>query len=165
MPPKKPTHASRSSKSAVSSVIKKDLQKMQKTDKLLLLLALVTLVAVFLPWYSFGFGGVMKELAPYMAGYQSSMNGLSSFGWLTFLGSLAYLLWKVLPVMKVKLPQMPTSDSNLHKILAVAMLAGPVIWMLQSGFAFGVFGFGFWIALVASAIFSYLTFTGKKVGK
>jgi len=132
-------------------------KKSSTEEKAPLILAIVTFVATFLPWMStpkVDIGGMAMSVG-------ISMNGLHSVGMLTFLGSLAYVLWKGLPMVGVKIPAITMDPKMITKILGVAMLAGPVLWILQGRFMFQMMGYGLWIALIASAIFVYQGFTGK----
>lgn len=133
--------------------------KMGKNDQLPIILALVALICVFLPWMSFSipsYGGFELNIPAVRT------NGFHSSGMLTFLSALAFLLWKLLPLANVKIPEMKMDHDLLVKILGLVMLAGPVLWLLNAGFEFRVIGLGLWGALVASAIFVYITFMAKK---
>lgn len=126
------------------------LKNSSKGQQILYVLALVALISVFLPWV----------VVPYL-GKHGAVNGYNSVGFLTFLGSLGYLLWKLLPTVGVKIPNLGQPDMTIQKILAGLMLAGPVIWIFQSGFSVSVVGNGLWLALVSSGLFCYLTFQRK----
>lgn len=140
------------------SFMSADMQKLQqqwhsshKEKKLLIILAAVTLVSVFLPWVSLSI--------PSLGGVNlGNVNGFRSFGLLTFLASLGYLLWQVLPMIGTQVPQITSAPKTTEKILGVVMLAGPVLWLLRMGFEFGLVGLGLWLALIASGVFMYKTF-------
>lgn len=128
-------------------------EKAPKQEKLLFVLAVATLIAVFLPWMS----------VPFLAqSFGYSISGFNSVGMLTFFGALAYLLWKILPLLNVKIPKINLPDLTIQKILGVGMLAGPALWIFNSGFELSLLGYGLWVALVASGIFVYLSFAPAK---
>ena len=131
-----------------SSKLKSSLTKAPKNEKMLYGLALATLIATFLPWMDI----------PFLGGSLGGISGFRSVGFLTFIGSLGYLLWKLVPMAGVKIPKLGVKDEILLKILSGLMVAGPVLWLIQSGFAFGMIGFGLWIALITSGAFAYFTF-------
>lgn len=132
-----------------TSKLKSSLKKAPQREKILHGLALATLVATFLPWMTI----------PFFGGSLGGVSGFNSVGFLSFIGSVAYLLWRILPMAGMKIPGVGMPDMSIQKIIAGLMLAGPVLWIVQSGFAFGMFGYGLWIALAASAGFAYYTFT------
>ena len=135
------------------SKLQTSVKKAPKGEKMLYALALATLIATFLPWMSI----------PFFGSSYGGVSGFSSVGFLSFLGSLGYLLWKLLPMGGMSVPNFGMKDDMLNKVFAVLMLAGPVLWTVQSGFSFSYFGYGLWIALAASVGFAYFIFTGKKV--
>jgi len=95
-------------------------------------------------------------------GFNVSYNGLHSYGFLTFLGALSYILWKYLPILGVKMPKFSWSDLATQQILAVVMLAGPVLWILSSGFYLRMYGLGLWTALTLSGAFVFFSFKPAK---
>ena len=135
--------------------------KTSKHDKILSILAAVIFVSGFLPWISVSGGSIYGVTASFNVSY----NGLHSYGFLSFLGALAYLLWRYLPVFGVKMPKFSWTDEVTQKILAVVILAGPALWILSSGFYFQMYGVGMWVALAASAVFTYFSFSSKKLAK
>lgn len=132
-----------------TSKLKSSLNKAPKKEKILHGLAVATLVSTFLPWMTI----------PFFGGSLGGVSGFNSVGFLSFLGALVYLLWRIFPMAGMKVPNSGMSDAMSQKVLAGVMLAGPALWIIQSGFAFGMFGYGLWIALAASAAFAYMTFT------
>ncbi len=135
---------------------KTEWNKISMDDKFPIILAAIILIFTFFPWASaswdYGYG--------YKGGY--SYNGLHRFGILTFLGSIAFLLWRLLPMFNIKIPDLKMPDKTIEKIIAGVVLAGPVIWMIDSSFEFKYFGIGLWVDLILSAGFAYLLLTGKK---
>jgi len=134
------------------SKMQASVNKAQKGEKILYVLALATLIATFLPWMSI----------PFFGSSYGGVSGFSSVGFLSFLGALGYLLWEILPMGGMSMPDFGMKGDMKTKAFALLMLAGPVLWIVQSGFVFSYFGYGLWIALAASAIFAYMVFMGKK---
>lgn len=128
---------------------KTEWKNMNTDKKFTIILAIIILVAMFLPWLSVSFGVYGS----------ASVNGIKGVGYLTFLGSIAYLLWKILPMFGVKIPDLKMKDDVIEKIIAVAMVAGPILWLLELNFKFKHIGIGFYIALIVSVLFAYITFT------
>ena len=107
----------------------------------ILLAAAVVFVATFFPWYS-------VEMS-FLGGI--SYSAWSGCGVLTVIASLAILVIWALPLFKVKF-KLPLPAIQIQKILAVTMLAGPVLWIIRGGFHFAHIGLGLWIALIASIV-------------
>jgi|CXWL01.1.fsa_nt_gi hypothetical protein len=133
-----------------TSKLRDALKKAPKNQKILYGLALATLIGVFLPWMTLPFFGTSF----------GTVNGFQSVGFLSFLGSLGYLLWKILPIVGIKVPDFGQSEANLQKILGGLMLAGPVLWFLMSGYGFSGIGAGLIITLLSSGSFCYMSFRG-----
>lgn len=129
-----------------------DLQSAFKNEhnanKELLILAAITVFACFLPWFKFYYGTI-----------SGGVSGLTSWGLLTFFGGIAYLANWALPKLKIEIPKI----DNIKKILPVIMLSGPVLLIISGGSLISSASFGFWIALGASALMTYFTFTGKSL--
>ena len=135
-------------------------KKSSSDDKFPIILGIIIFLSVFFPWMStpeVTMGGMSMNIGV-------NINGMHSVGMLTFLGSLAYLAWKLLPMAGIKVPEM-TDAASMNKILGIVMLAGPVLWLLRGGFNFEFIGWGMWVALIASAIFLYMAFSGKKMSQ
>ncbi|MBI5414624.1 hypothetical protein HZA38_03850 [Candidatus Peregrinibacteria bacterium] len=135
--------------------LKESWKKSTSDEKYLLILVFGILMFLFFPWESYSYG-------QYGSIVYFSRNGLRSYGNLTFLGSILYLAVKILPMAGIKIPDMGMEQKMMEKILAGAIFAGPVLWLLSSNFYFSIIGFGFWVDLVLSGFFSYLVFTEKK---
>ncbi|MFA6992605.1 MAG: hypothetical protein WC269_05025 [Candidatus Gracilibacteria bacterium] len=127
--------------------LKKTFDKEPKGKKIVLVSAAAALISTFLPWYSLGFG--------------YSYNAWHSYGFLTVVASIALVLIWLLPKVGVKF-KLPVKEDLLEKVLAVVMLAGPVVWVIESNFMFELFGFGIYVALAAGVAAVYFTFVGKK---
>lgn len=131
---------------------KTEWKNMNTDKKFPLILAAVIFISMFLPWIS----------SPSYYGYAGySVNGIKGIGYLTFFGSLAYLLWKILPMIGVKIPDLKLEDKVIEKIIAGVMVAGPVLKLLERSFSFKNLSYGFYIALIASALFAYIIFAGS----
>ena len=116
-------------------------QKESCAKRRILLAAAVTFVATFFPWYSVEMG--------LLGGF--SYSAWSGCGMFTVFASLAILVIWALPLFKVKF-KLPLPAVQIQKILAIAMLAGPVLWIARGGFHFAYIGLGLWIALIASIV-------------
>ncbi len=129
-----------------------DLQSAFKNEhnanKELLILTAITVFACFLPWFKY-----------YFANVPVTVNGLESWGLLTFFGGIAYLANWALPKLKIEIPKI----DNIKKILPVVMLSGPVLLIISGTNSTISASFGFWIALGSSALMTYFTFTGKSL--
>jgi hypothetical protein len=121
--------------------IKMNFQKAPKKQRQILLGALLVFVATFLPWSSVSMG--------MFGGFR--VNGWQGVGMLSVLTSAGLILLWLLPTLEINL-KLPIKTAELQKYLAIGMLAGPVLWLLQSGFGFNYLGLGFWLALVASGL-------------
>jgi len=121
--------------------IKNKFAKTPKRQKQILLGAIIVFVSTFLPWSSVSMG--------MLGGF--SYSGWHSFGMLSVLASAGLILLWLLPILKINF-KLPIKNPELQKYLAIAMLAGPLLWLFQSGFHFRYLGIGFWIALVTSGI-------------
>lgn len=118
-----------------------------KSKKMLLGCGLVALVSTFLPWYSVSFGPLGGV----------SLNGWHSYGFFTIFGSILLLLLWGLPHFGVKFT-LPLKEDLAYKILALAMLAGPILWLLESSFEFSIIGFGIYVAIASGAVGTYFAF-------
>ncbi|MBU1089881.1 hypothetical protein KKF38_03765 [Patescibacteria group bacterium] len=127
--------------------IKQAFEKEPLAKRRVLLAAAVVFVATFFPWYSVEMG--------FMGGF--SYSAWSGCGMLTVFASFAILAIWILPLFKVKF-KLPLPALQIQKILAVAMLAGPVLWIIQKGFHFAHIGLGLWIALIASIVAVRISF-------
>jgi len=108
---------------------------------------LAGVVASFLPWWSISFGSFGS----------ASVNGWHSYGMLTTIASLAIVLNWLLPKVGVKY-NLPWKEEILLKIFSVAMLAGPVLWIIDTSFSFSMIGLGVYLALVAGGVAVYYSF-------
>lgn len=121
--------------------LKEKFAKAPKRQRQILIGAAVTFVATFLPWSSVSMG--------MFGGFNYS--GWHGIGLLTVFASAGLILLWLLPLLGVSL-KLPILTPELQKYLALAMLAGPLLWFLQSGFGFAYVGLGLWLALVSSAL-------------
>ncbi len=121
--------------------IKNKFAKTPKRQKQILLGALAVFISTFLPWSSVSMG--------MLGGF--SYSGWHSFGMLSVLASVGLILIWLLPILKIDF-KLPIKNLELQKYLVIAMFAGPLLWLFQSGFHFKYLGIGFWIALIASGI-------------
>lgn len=128
-----------------------EFKKEPKNQQYFLISALVAFIATLLPWVQVSIG-VFGSI---------STNGWNGYGHLTAIGSLAILALWILNKSKVKLG-LPIADKDLNKILAIAILAGPIILLFQSGFEFSFMGLGFYLAILAGATTTYFAFQTKK---
>lgn len=127
--------------------LQKAFEKEPKTKRMILGAAGVAFVSTFFPWASFSlgsFGGV-------------SVNGWHSYGLLTALGSLAMILLWLLPKVGVKF-KLPVKEDALNKALPLVILAGSVLWLIDTNFEFGFAGIGLYVALAAGAVATLFTF-------
>ncbi len=108
---------------------------------------LAGVVASFLPWWSISFGSFGS----------TSVNGWHGYGLLTTIASLAIVLNWLLPKVGVKY-KLPWKEDMMLKVLAVAMLAGPVLWLIDASFSFSMVGFGVYLALLAGGVAAYYSF-------
>ena len=76
---------------------------------------------------------------------------------LTTIASLAIVLNWLLPKVGVKY-NLPWKEEILLKIFSVAMLAGPVLWIIDTSFSFSMIGLGVYLALVAGGVAVYYSF-------
>lgn len=121
--------------------LKAKFAKAPKRQRQVLIGAAVTFIATFLPWSSVSMG--------MLGGF--NYNGWHGVGLLTVLAAVGLILLWLLPLLGVNW-KLPVSDADLQKYLAMAMLAGPLLWLLQSSFGFAYLGLGFWLALIASGL-------------
>ena len=108
---------------------------------------LAGVVASFLPWWSISFGSFGS----------ASVNGWHSYGLLTTIASLAIVLNWLLPKVGVKY-KLPWKEDMMLKVFAGAMLAGPVLWLIDASFSFSMIGLGVYLALVAGGVATYYSF-------
>lgn len=134
--------------------LKKSFDKEPKSRKIILLSALAGLVSSFLPWWSISIDSPFGSFGGFSA------NGWHGFGYLTALSSIALLLMWVLPKVGVKF-SLPAKEDVLYKGLSIALLAGPVVWILDSNFEFSVMGVGVYLALAAGAAATYVSVIKK----
>ncbi|MBD3360601.1 hypothetical protein GF366_02240 [Candidatus Peregrinibacteria bacterium] len=134
--------------------LKKSFEKEPKAKKIILVSAAAALVSTFLPWMSISFGTFAS----------AAINGWHRFGILTVLASIALILLWLLPKVKVKF-KLPAKEDMLIKVLSVVMLAGPVIFIMDSRFEFAFLGFGLYIALAAGVVATYFAFAKSKKTK
>ncbi len=131
--------------------LKKKFEKEPVGKQRILIAGLIGVVASFLPWWSVSFGSFGS----------ASMNGWHSYGLLTTIASLAIVLNWLLPKVGVKY-KLPWKEEMMLKVLSVAMLAGPVIWVINVSFSFSMVGIGVYLALVAGGIAAYYAFAKTK---
>ena len=126
--------------------IKQAFEKEPFAKRRVLFTATVAFIATFFPWYSIevGFLG-----GPSLEGF--SYSAWSGSGLLTVFASLAILVIWALPLFNVKF-ELPLPAIQIQKILTIAMLAGPVLWIARGGFHFAYIGLGLWIALIVSIV-------------
>lgn len=134
--------------------LKKSFDKEPKSRKIILLSALAGLVSSFLPWWSISIDSPFGSFGGFSA------NGWHRFGYLTALSSIALILMWVLPKIGMKF-SLPAKEDVLYKVLSIALLAGPVIWILDSSFEFSVMGVGVYLALAAGAAATYFAVIKK----
>jgi len=120
----------------------------------ILIAGVIGVVASFLPWWSVSFGSFGS----------ASMNGWHSYGLLTTIASLAIVLNWLLPKVGVKY-KLPWKEDLMLKVLSVAMLAGPVLWIINVSFSFSMVGLGAYLALVAGGVAAYYAFVKTKAPK
>lgn len=135
--------------------LKKSFEKEPKTRKIILVAALAGFVSTFFPWWSISIDSPFGDFGGFSA------NGWHRFGYLTGLSSLGIILMWLLPKVGVKFT-LPAKEEVLYKGLSIALLAGPVIWILDSSFDFSVMGVGVYIALAAGGISTYFTVVKKE---
>ncbi len=121
--------------------LKAKFAKAPRRQRQVLVGAAVTFIATFLPWSSVSMG--------MLGGF--NYNGWHGVGLLTVLAAAGLILLWLLPLFGVNL-KLSIPDADLQKYLAMAMVAGPLLWFLQSGFGFAYLGLGFWLALIASGL-------------
>ncbi len=134
--------------------LKKSFEKEPKTRKIILVAALAGFVSSFLPWWSISIESPFGDFGGFSA------NGWHRFGYLTSLSSIAIILMWLLPKIGVKFT-LPAKEEVLYKGLSVALLAGPVIWILDSSFEFSVMGVGVYLALAAGGVATYFSVVKK----
>lgn len=126
-----------------------------KKHRVILISALAAFIGTFLPWVSISLGSVYRSFKGV------SINGWHSVGYLTVLGSLAIMALWILPKVGVKYT-IRIDQSLLHKILAIVVLSGPVLWVVSSNFVFEFIGYGAYISFAAGAVATYAAFVMKK---
>lgn len=140
--------------------LKKNFDKEPVGVKVVLVAAVAGVVASFLPWWSIG--GL----------WGASVNGWHGYGFLTSISSVLIVLMWLLPKVGVKF-SLPWNEKSLFKILSVAMLAGPVLWLFSYyqqmsgvpsylGFSFSFVGLGVYLALGAGGAATYYSFAKLK---
>jgi len=131
--------------------LKKNFDKEPVGVKVVLAAAVAGVIASFLPWWSFSFGGFGS----------AAVNGWHSYGLLTSISSILIVLMWLLPKVGVKF-SLPWNEKSLFKVLSVAMLAGPVLWVIDSNFSFSFVGLGVYLALGAGGLATYYSFAKLK---
>ncbi|MFA6458339.1 MAG: hypothetical protein WCV72_03045 [Patescibacteria group bacterium] len=126
--------------------------KTSQIQKQILLGAVLAFASTFLPWSSVSIG--------MLGGY--NYNGWHGYGRITVVASTALVLLWLLPRFGAEL-KLPIQTFELQKYLAMAMLAGPLLWLLQSNFSFDYLGFGFWTGLIVSGFTLAIFFKKNKI--
>ncbi|MFC1615585.1 hypothetical protein ACFL21_00445 [Patescibacteria group bacterium] len=134
--------------------IKKSFEKEPQSKKIILIAAAAALVATFLPWFKASLGefGAL------------SVNGWHSYGFITVIGSAGLVLIWLLPKLGVKY-KLPAKEDYIEKGLAIAIIAGPVLWLIDMGFDFSFVGLGLYLAVAAGGVATYFKFVPKKAKK
>lgn len=134
--------------------LKKKFDKEPVGKQRILIAGLLGVVASILPWWSVSFGSFGS----------ASVNGWHSYGLITTIASLAIVLNWVLPKVGVKY-KLPWKEEMMLKALSVAMLAGPVLMIIDVSFSFSFVGLGVYLALVAGGVAAYYAFAKTKKPK
>lgn len=133
---------------------KKDLlasfNKENPKTKYILISAAAFLIASFLPWISIYGIGV------------NGWNGLISLGNLAAIATLAF--W-TLPKFKIELGDLSKKTDLTYKVLSAVMAGSVIFFILQSQFAFSVYGIGAYLGMIAAGASMYFSFTAPKAPK
>lgn len=129
-------------------LIKEDFKSKKKAEKHYLIGALVALIGTILPWFSMGEKSFISV----------SVNGWNSWGYLSVVASAAILALYILPFFKIQIPKIFKNKAQEQKVLSGVMLAGPVMWLIETNFKLSYLGLGFYVTAFASGYVFYLIY-------
>ena len=138
--------------------LRKAFKKETKQKRIIIISSLVAFVGTFFPWTSVPFQSILSRMGHYSA------NGWHSVEYLCVFASIILIALWVLPKAGMKF-KLPAKEDFIEKILVIAMLAGPTLWIFNMDFEFQFIGYGTYISLIASAIAVYTVFKQKVKGK
>lgn len=138
--------------------LKNIFQKESKQKKIILLSSAIAFVGTFFPWTSVPLKSIYVSMG------SISANGWHGAGYLCVLASLAIIALWALPRTGIKI-KLPASEQSIEKILILAMLAGPVVWIINMDFNFEYLGYGIYISLIAAAFATYTVFKKEGIKK
>lgn len=134
-------------KKSLISTIQRDFKAQKKKEKHYLISALVAFIGTIFPWFAGGMGY-----------FSVSVSGWNSWGYLSVISSLAILAIYLLPFFKIKLPEIFKDKNQEQKILSITLIAGPIMWLINSHFKFSYLGFGFYITTITAGYILYLVY-------
>lgn len=137
--------------------LRKAFKKETKYKRKILILALIAFIGTFFPWASVNLRSILTKMGHYSA------NGWHGTGYLCVFASIILIALWVLPKAGIKF-KLPAKEDSIEKILVVAMVAGPVLWIFNMNFKFQFIGYGTYVSLIASAVAVYTVFK-RKSGK
>lgn len=128
--------------------IQTDFQKKTTKEKNYLIATLAALIGTILPWFAMSAKGY----------FSVSVSGWNSWGYLSVIGSIAILALYIVPFLGIKIPEIFKNKAQEEKVLSGILVAGPILWLIETSFSFSSLGIGFYVTAIASGYLLYLVY-------